>query len=313
MDFVKKTLDYIEALRGSKKTSHFLLVSIKDVIWFFIYFIPYNIFRTLQNVLLRIVMYIYDYFDRYRDEVATYYKISFCITCMNRSGHLKKTLKMNLHYNVSYPNIEFILLDYNSTDGLQKWIFKKFKKELTSGRLAYYRTEKPKYFHMANAKNIAHNLASGDIICNLDADNFTGKDFAFYINLVMQKSIDIIGIHGKDFNRISAHISDCGGRIFLSKVNFLKLGGYNESFVGWGQEDIEFKKRASLLGLEVEDIPRNFLGSIRHDDSLRSKNMSLSIKESNIKNFKLLEESMSSKNYYVKNEPIDLSEIKRIK
>lgn len=313
MNKLKDFLNSIEAHRGSKKIGPYLLVAAKDVVWFFTYFIPFSIFRIIQHIKQKIVMSIYNYFDRYRDEVATHYKISFCITCMNRLSHLKKTLRTNLRYNADYPNIEFVLLDYNSADGLQSWVLKNFKKELASGSLAYYKTAKPKYFHMANAKNIAHNLASGDIVCNLDADNFTGKDFAFYINLVMQKSMNIIGIHSNEFSLTRGHISDCGGRIFLSKANFLKLGGYNESFVGWGHEDIEFKKRASLLGLKVEDMPRCFLGSVRHDDSLRVKNMNISIKESTLKNESLLNEIENSTIIHINNAPIDFEEIKRIK
>jgi hypothetical protein len=313
MNFIKKNLKYIESLRGSKKLSDFLLVTIKDIIWVIIYFIPHYINKTFQRIIHHMIFLIFNCFDKYHNKVNTYYKISFCITCMNRTGHLKKTLRKNIKYNLQYPNLEFVLLDYNSADGLKDWVLKNFKKELDSGLLAYYRTEKPKHFHMANAKNIAHYLASGDIVCNLDADNFTGKDFAFYINLIMQKSLNIIGVHIYNLRSIKYHISDCGGRVFISKANFVKLGGYNENFIGWGFEDDEFKQRAIILGLAVKNIPRYFLSVINHNNNLRVKNMEVSIKDSSKKNRKLLEESKLNNNYYIKNKPIDFSEIKRIR
>jgi hypothetical protein len=59
-------------------------------------------------------------------------------------------------------------------------------------------------FKWLRAKNIAHQIATGDIVCNLDADNYTGKDFAFYINLTCNQSMDIIGVqkYDKRFYRV---------------------------------------------------------------------------------------------------------------
>lgn len=312
IESAKIFLIYIESKRKSKNPAFWLLILLKDIGWFFGYFITYNCLKFAFAVYQEASFFIYKFFNRYRHEVLVYHKISFCITCMNRLDHLKKTLRKNIKQNSDYPNLEFVLLDYNSADDLQNWVFKNFKSEMKSGRLVYYKTTKPKYFQMANAKNISHSLATGDIVCNLDADNFTGKDFSFYINSVMQLSQDVIGLQRENFRYIPFHISDCGGRIFLSKENFLKLGGYNEKFIGWGNEDIEFKKRAEILGLKIVDIPLDFLKAISHNSKLRTKNMDISIEESTKLNIKLLEESLSSNNYHIENEVVDLAEIKRI-
>ncbi len=44
---------------------------------------------------------------------------------------------------------------------------------IKSGRVSYYRTDKPKYFSMARSRNIAFKVAKGEIVNNLDADNYT--------------------------------------------------------------------------------------------------------------------------------------------
>lgn len=220
-------------------------------------------------------------------KVNTFYKISFCTTSMNRLGHIKKTLIKNIEDNLSYPNLEFILLDYNSSDGLEKWVFEKCKKYLDSGRLVYHRTEKPKLFHMANAKNMSHQLATGDIVCGLDADNFTNRNFAYYINFVANQDMNIIGAPVWDDS--GAHLSDFGGRMFISKNNFTKLGGYDEQFVGWGYEDLDFKHRAMEEGLKIKKIPLYFLKCIQHSDRLRKKNMPIGIHESRNINKKLFD------------------------
>ena len=39
------------------------------------------------------------------------------------------------------------------------------------------------------------------------------------------------------------------GRIITSKENFMKVGGYDESFAPWGFEDIDLKERLRRMGL----------------------------------------------------------------
>ena len=313
MKYMQKILDWIEVRRGSKNPLFFVLIAIKDIIWFFSYFIPMQIVKLLQNRTQKGLLFFYSIFDHYRVPTEKYYKISFCITCMDRLSHLKKTLRKNIKNNEDYPNMEFVLLDYNSSDDLEEWVFSNFTDELKSGLLVYYKTNESKYFQMSRAKIIAHQMSTGDIVCNLDADNYTGKDFAFFINLTCNESLDIIGTQSYNKGFLSSHISDCGGRIFLSKKNFLKLGGYNEKFIGWGSEDREFIARAKKLGLKEINIPRYFLGAIRHSDWLRVKNMSSPIKQSSANNNYLLQKSSKSQNFEVKNKGIKEGVVKRIK
>src|SRR6187402_755906 len=110
------------------------------------------------------------------------YKISFCIVCMNRLHQLKETLKANIIDNEDYEQLEFILLDYNSKDGLEVWVKENFYDFIATGRLIYYRTDLPQNWDPSHSKNVAFKLASGEIICNLWADYFAGAGFASYIN-----------------------------------------------------------------------------------------------------------------------------------
>ena len=49
--------------------------------------------------------------------------LSFCITCMNRLYQIEKTLRKNLDDNKnSKYNIEFVLVNFNSNDGLTEYI-----------------------------------------------------------------------------------------------------------------------------------------------------------------------------------------------
>ena len=88
---------------------------------------------------------------------------------MNRLHHLKETLLKNIEDNISYGKLEFILLDYNSSDGLEEWVKSKLAKYIDNGILKYHRTSEPKSFHRSHSRNVALKLGSGDILCNLDA------------------------------------------------------------------------------------------------------------------------------------------------
>jgi cellulose synthase/poly-beta-1,6-N-acetylglucosamine synthase-like glycosyltransferase len=104
-------------------------------------------------------------------------KIAFCITCMNRLSHLQETLIENIEDNLLISDVEFILLDYNSSDGLENWV-KSLTKYLDNGILTFYRTDTPIVYHRSHSRNMAIRLSEADIVCNLDADNFLGKNFA---------------------------------------------------------------------------------------------------------------------------------------
>lgn len=172
-------------------------------------------------------------------------KLSFCITCKNRMHQIKKTLPTNLEENfVEKDKIEFVLVDFGSTDGLKDWIVNNFKHELESGYLKYYYTDELPYWHACIAKNTAHYYAKNDIVVNLDCDNYTGNRGGKYV--IDQFIAD---------NRVLLHqFNEFGdgtyGRIAVFKKYFDKIGGYDESFEPMAFHDTDLLIRMELLGLK---------------------------------------------------------------
>jgi len=202
--------------------------------------------------------------------MSSYHKISFCTTCKGRLHHLKQTLPINLERNSSYPNTEFVLLDYNSEDGLGDWIKENFQSEIASGKLVYALNPEPVHFHMAHAKNMVHRLATGDILVNLDADNYLGRDFAFYINAVFSE-FDSVFLHPpRNKERV---IGGCGGRIAVSRQDFLQAGGYDERFSGWSHDDKNLVQRLKAMFLTPHLIDISYLERIRHERAERLANL----------------------------------------
>ncbi len=197
-----------------------------------------------------------------------FHSVSFCITCMNRLFHLKDTLEKNIKDNLSYTNVEFIVVNYNSKDDLEAWMKKHMQQYIDQGVLNYYRTDEPESFHASIAKNLSHKLAQGEILCNLDGDNYTGKDFAYYINYLFNQ-------YGKDLLLQFTKKPFWGteGRIVLSKENFMNLGGYDESFLPIGHEDHDLINRAKASGLNYRNIQiENFLRYLSNTEKEKAEN-----------------------------------------
>jgi hypothetical protein len=219
------------------------------------------------------------YLRRYRHEslpkeiyskALNKYSISFCTTCMNRFFHLQKTFLKNIHDNEKYPHVEFVLVNYNSQDGLHTWAQKTLPPYIEKGIVNYYHTTTPEHFHASIAKNLAHKVANGKIVCNLDADNFTGKDFAFYLNYKMQALGESALLHVK-----KAPYWGTEGRIVLMKKDFMTLGGYDESFGPIGHQDHDLIDRAKAYGLQYENIQiENFLHYLSNTTIEKSNNCS---------------------------------------
>lgn len=167
--------------------------------------------------------------------------ISFCTSCMNRTMHLKQTYIKNLDQFSNHTDVEFVLLNYNSSDDLHEFVQKRLTKYIDSGLLNYYHTVEPEFWDMSHSKNVSHRLGNGDILCNLDADNFIGDTmYECVINNLVSDKTKFMRKRG----------NGKGGRIAVHREHFYKIGGYDEMFcLGWGHEDMDFNKRLERIGL----------------------------------------------------------------
>lgn len=183
-------------------------------------------------------------------------KISFCTTCKGRRSDLEKTLPRNLLDNVR-SNAEFVVLDYASDDGVGDWLKEKYSAQILTGFLVYYRAAGQKFFHMAHAKNCAHRLATGDILCNLDADNFTGGRFVDHIYEQFEAGFELL---------FSTTGTGSHGRVVISRDRFFALGGYDEHLCGYGWDDNDLTARARAAGAKATELPRDFLNCLASSD-----------------------------------------------
>jgi GT2 family glycosyltransferase len=178
-------------------------------------------------------------------------KISYCTGIMNRKYQLEQTLTDNLN-NLSKCS-EIVIVDFGSTDGLKEYIYKNYSQYIINKKLRYYYTNKVKYWHASICKNTVHMLANGKFIVNLDCDNFIGKESDKLLLDLFNKNGDNIIISQSNYIMSSGN----GGRITITKENFKKLGGYDESFYSMGYQDYDLIERAKAYGLKFIHLDKN--------------------------------------------------------
>lgn len=200
-------------------------------------------------------------------------RLSFCTTCKNRLHHLEKTIFDNLKLIERY-NAELVLVNYDSKDSLDFFVNTQLTDYIKNGTMKYIVVPNKQYFKHSHAKNIAHRNASGDVLVNLDSDNYLTDYFMRFIISLFSNNINSCTV---------GQLLDCNGgygRIAISKNNFYKLGGYIESLKGYGYEDCDFVERAYLfLKCPVTILDVQLTPFIDHTNMERTKDVEIKFKK----------------------------------
>jgi hypothetical protein len=176
---------------------------------------------------------------------------------MNRLLHLRETLPANINENADYPNVEFVVLNYNSKDDMDNWVRTNMQEHMQSGVLKYYKTIEPLYFDLSHSKNMVLKLASGDILCMVDADNFAGPNYVSWVNSVFSEIGKGSIITTLRHNYIP--FRDQGGKLAFHRDLFHEVKGFDETMEGYGMDDVDLVNRLEKVGGE-----RVFISNQKH-------------------------------------------------
>ncbi|HEX9508903.1 MAG TPA: glycosyltransferase family A protein [Puia sp.] len=201
-------------------------------------------------------------------------KISFCTICMNRLSHLKETLPANIRENKNYPNVEFVVLDYNSQDGMEDWMRSNMNEYIESGLLKYYKTYEPLYFNISHSKNMISLLSSGDLIAFVDADNYAGENYVDWLAATFAEYGNNTVI--TTLRKTHIPFRDQGGKLCCCRDLFKLVRGFDESLVGYGIDDVDLVNRLERAGGNRVFIENpDFLRYIGHTNEERMNNYAL--------------------------------------
>ena len=133
--------------------------------------------------------------------------------------------------------------------------------------MRYIKTTNPTHWHPSHAKNLSHQLATGEIICNIDADNFVVKGFAEHVNELFQEDV-IMRAESSDLDNNFG----TSGRIALKKEHFYAVNGYDEEMTTWIGEDGDLIRRtAQHFDIKLVNCKRGYLKVLSHTNHERAK------------------------------------------
>jgi len=212
--------------------------------------------------------------------------VSIICACKNRY----EALKIALNSWIMFDEVkEIIIVDWSSDKPIDNLL------EL-DGRIRIIRVDGKKYFNLSQPLNLAASIATGDYILKLDCDyvinpyynfikeykidqnsflsgNAEYKNFEYYDDNNELK-IDMGSMSVEDIlnyvNLYSNYFRYLKGMLFVSKKNFLKVGGFDEDIQSYGWEDGEIIKRLESLNLEHKKLSFDYkIFHIPHPDRKR--------------------------------------------
>jgi hypothetical protein len=164
---------------------------------------------------------------------------------MGRLWQLRQTLPEHLKIFKGRKDVQLVVVNYNSPDNLDRWIYENTstRRAIDAGLLIYAKEHTAKHYSSPKAKNLAHRLATGDILFNLDADNWAG-DVDGPLRAAFAESESVL------FHSFNWKNGSTFGRIGLTRNWFFRLGGYDESFQPMLYQDVDIIARAKAAKLK---------------------------------------------------------------
>lgn len=169
--------------------------------------------------------------------------ISLCTVVSNRLWQLKDTLRHNLGFT-RVGDVEICIAVYNDRDGAVDYLDEHYSEYLVDGRLRYvefvdtYAPIDGSAFACGHAKRYSHSIANGNILFNLDADNFMDAETMRKLKGLRPKEILILDPR-------TMLPDGRAGRIGLHKDLYHRLGGYVDK---GRRDDIDLVFRATMMG-----------------------------------------------------------------
>lgn len=200
----------------------------------------------------------------------------------------KINLRIVLDYLV-YINIKNIIIseEYDNKPST-KWILDEYENKFRLLKIISAKSEG--LFSRSNLINNGVEEATTQFICIQDGDVVLPKNIYEYSLNLLDSGFDLVYPFNRkvnqildkhnfmknyDFETVSIQAefrpNSDGGMQFINKKSFLKIGGYNTTFKGWGSEDNEFILRVISSNLKYIRL-NNSLYHLKHEKDTTTKN-----------------------------------------
>lgn len=173
-------------------------------------------------------------------------RISYCTTCHKRLWQLKQTLIHNLKF-IQSGFSELIILLYNDNESYH-YLVDNFNNYIKDGRLVLINyLEKEQIFEDGTnwscgyVKHLVHSYASGEVLFNLDADNFIDIELNSKLNTLLPTELLLI-THNKWLP------DGRSGRIGVHRDMYNNIQGYRDK---GRNDDGDFVSQCKIKGCKI--------------------------------------------------------------
>ncbi|MCR9295814.1 MAG: glycosyltransferase family 2 protein [bacterium] len=170
--------------------------------------------------------------------------LSIVVTCKGRLSHLQRTLPSILEQRTSLP-YRVVVVDYGDPQACGAWIASQGNPMLSVIRCRTQTRE----FNVSRARNLGARNSWGEYVAFLDADvQVAGNWLEAAVRPLREGAV--MSIPDWDQPGYSA--------CMVSRKAFQLARGFDESFSGWGYEEVDFLSRVSRLG-RIGKFPAEYL------------------------------------------------------
>lgn len=179
-------------------------------------------------------------------------KVSIIFLCHNRLSHLKRTVDSVFKGDVEY---ELVFADHASTDGTEEWV-----KQHHPDATYLYVPEFPEGGCRAKVINMGVAVATHDILVIQGGEMLHENDVVPLFLRHFQKHkrgilVTPYTIIYEQFG-IRPHEQSRTRRFSCTTIHrddFIEIGGMNEYYTQWGNEDVDFHIRCEAYGYKIID------------------------------------------------------------
>lgn len=179
--------------------------------------------------------------------------LCFVTTCMGRLAALRQSLGAMLDQAGGPP---VVVVDFSCPDGAGDWVAANHP----AARLV--RVPGRSRFNASAARNIGARHADAEWIAFVDSDVVLDPGFAATVGRLLAP---------RGFYRCRSDDPGLGGTFLCTRADFERVGGYDEVYPCWGEEDNDLFDAFEFIGLERRDFPAGLVRHLPHDDAARTR------------------------------------------
>ena len=190
-------------------------------------------------------------------------QLCFVVTCMGRLTFLKQTLERLC----GQPNCRRVVVDYSCPENAGDWVEAHFP------QARVVRCPGQTVFNQAAARNAGARVADAPWICFIDADILVEPNFSEVLLPMLRPGC---------FYRVNSVGEGLLGTMVCSRADYERVGGSDEVFQNWSEEDNDLCDALAFAGGRLELFPPTLIRHLPHVDAARTqfyavRNLSLSM------------------------------------